>query len=102
MKKLNVVDFNDEGANHLFRYGGTYLHGELEDEIGYDIFCFDRETDFTEGAHEVLIEGTGRVATFFLWKSPIENWGWRGLLVYNDDADFDYCNRQFKDRVDCL
>ena len=99
MKKVNVLDFNDEGANHLFRYPGTYLHGELEGEIGYDIFAFDIETDFQEGAHEVLIEGTGKVATFFLWKSPERQFDWCGLLVYNDDSEFDYCHRRFRDRT---
>ena len=101
MKKLNVQDILDDGVNQDFRYHGTYLHGALEEEIGYDIFAFDRETDFKEGATEVLIEGTGRVATFFLWASPSFS-KWRGYLVYNDDEEFEYCLRSFNDKKDFL
>ena len=29
MIKIDVVDYNSEGANRDFRFKGTYLHGEV-------------------------------------------------------------------------
>lgn len=95
--KINVVDYNDKGANLDFRYRGTYLHGELEEEIGYDIFCFDRPTEFKLGAHDLIIEGTGRPATFFLWEGD-DMQEFRGYLIYNDDEAFDFCERRYNDK----
>jgi hypothetical protein len=95
MKKLNVLDINDENANYKFRYRGTYLHGDLEEEIGYDIFAFDEDTDFGEGEHRVLIKESARHATFFLWKGDHSSSEWLGYLVYNDDSDFYHCERAY-------
>jgi hypothetical protein len=94
-QKFNVVDYNDKHANKEFRYQGTYLHGILEKEIGYDIFCFDRPSYFTFGATRVIIEKTGRMATFFLWKG----WGgnqYRGYMIYNNDPDFESIRLAFE------
>ena len=107
MKKVDVIDINDEGSNEDFRYPGTYLHGEIENEIGYDIFCFDRETDFKEGVNDLIIYGTGRKATFFLWVAKSQCYigsiyEWRGLLVYDDDEEFEYCLREFNNRSEFL
>ena len=94
MKTLNVRSINDETANEDFRYAGTYLHGELETQIGYDIFAFTEATNFEEGAHEIIIGHTKRPATFFLWKGTYCA-KWRGFLVYNNDYDYKYCKEQF-------
>lgn len=98
MKKLNVINYNDAEANKDFRYPGTYLHGELEDEIGFDIFAFDKETDFGVGEHEVFIEESGRHATFFLWTGDHHIRKWRGFLIYTDDSEYYYCKRAFLTR----
>ena len=91
MKTVNIISANEPNANFFNHYNGTYLHGELEEETGFDLFCFDREVKFDCGKTEVLIEVTDRVATFFLWAGEK---GWYGLLVYNDDEKFQEC-------VDC-
>ena len=98
MKKVNVIDINDDASNDDFRYPGTYLHGELEDEIGYDIFAFDRKTEFVEGVNDVLVEESQREATFFLWANEGTFQLWRGYLVYNDDAQYERCKRAFINR----
>tara|TARA_B110000116_G_C16627480_1_gene486702 strand:- start:492 stop:803 length:312 start_codon:yes stop_codon:yes gene_type:complete len=97
MIKIDVVDFNSEHAISDFRFRGTYLHGVLEKEIGYDIFCFDREVDFPLGATQLIIKSTGKKATFFLWKSD-EPRAERfvGYLVYNNDVDYDFCRKNFE------
>lgn len=97
MKTLNVISINDETANEDFRYKGTYLHGELETQIGYDIFAFTEATNFEEGAHEIIIGHTKRPATFFLWKG-IHFANWRGYLIYNNDYYYEYCKKQFINR----
>ena len=96
MIKVNVLSINSEQANEDFRFRGTYLHGVLEDEIGYDIFCFDREVSFPLGATQLIIKSTGRRATFFLWKGDSRREGFTGYLVYDNDVEYDFCRRNFE------
>ena len=99
MIKIDVVAINDENANSDFRFQGTYLHGVLEDEIGYDIFCFDRQVDFPLGATQMIIKATGKRATFFLWKdeSRLQDINrFKGYLIYDNDVDYDFCRKNFE------
>jgi hypothetical protein len=97
MIKIDVVDYNSEHANKDFRFKGTYLHGVLENEIGYDIFCFDREVNFPLGATQLIIKSTGRRATFFLWESEASREKeFKGYLVYDNDVDYDFCRKNFE------
>lgn len=99
IQKLNVIDINSEKANPDFRYRGTYLHGVLESEIGYDIFAFDRPTNFKLGATKVIIEATGRRATFFLWEGIFD---YTGYLVYDNDPQYDLCRKNFEIQEECI
>ena len=97
MIKIDVVDYNSERANRDFRFKGTYLHGVLEDEIGYDIFCFTREVNFPLGATQLIIKSTGKRATFFLWKDEASReQGFKGYLVYDNDVEYDFCRKNFE------
>ena len=97
MIKIDVVDYNSEHANKDFRFKGTYLHGVLEDEIGYDIFCFTREVNFPLGATQLIIKSTGKRATFFLWKSDAGRAErFVGYLVYDNDVEYDFCRKNFE------
>ena len=100
MIKIDVVDYNSERANRDFRFKGTYLHGVLEDEIGYDIFAFDREVDFPLGATQLIIKSTGKRATFFLWKDTnkdlLSRNAFKGYLVYDNDVEYDFCRKNFE------
>jgi len=106
MIKLNVIDINSDKANSDFRYRGTYLHGVLEYEIGYDIFAFDRPTNFKLGATKVIIEATDRRATFFLWQDDMMNkkgiYEYRGYLVYDNDPQYDFCRKNFEIKEECI
>ena len=106
IQKLNVIDINSDNANDQFRYRGTYLHGVLEFEIGYDIFAFDRETNFKVGATKVIIESTGRRATFFLWQDDMMNkkglYDSRGYLVYDNDPSYDFCRKNFESKEEMI
>jgi hypothetical protein len=97
MIKVDVVDFNSPEANSNFRFKGTYLHGVLEREIGYDIFCFDREVNFPLGATQLIIKSTGKRATFFLWKADGErDRRFVGYLIYDNDVEYEFCRKNFE------
>ena len=99
MKKVDVLGWNNPRVVMDYRYGGTYLHGELEDEVGYDIFAFTTDVTFEEGINKVIIRKTEREATFFLWSVKKSGmFPWRGFLVYDDDEDYDHCLRAFQKR----
>lgn len=71
------------------RYRGTYLHGDIADYYGNDVFEFVGSHGFDEGVHNFEIEqdhGLNEV-TFFLWRNQRESnvQPWRGLLVYTKD-----------------
>ena len=92
------TSLDDTGMyNEEFRYKGTYLHGKLEIDMGYDIFCFDRKLDIKEGIHSFIINSIP--STLFLWKGDI-NLGsvWRGYLIYNNDEEFEWCKENFNNK----
>lgn len=100
------VSIDDTGIyNEDFRFAGTYLHGELETQNGYDIFAFDRKIELDEGAHDFMINN--RPCTFFIWKDEHchtrEKNGkivkyWRGYLIYKSDEAYEFCKKNFKKR----
>jgi len=101
IQKLDVVGINSKKANMKFRYPGTFLHGVLETETEYDIFCFTKKTSFELGATKVIIEKTGRRATFFLWEGDRFN-QYRGYLVYDNDPEYEYCRINFENQEQCI
>ena len=71
-----------------FRYRGTFLHGELQSKLGYDIFSFNQETNFEEGIHSITVNGIS--CYFYLWKTTSIDSNiipWRGLLVIQTDLE---------------
>ena len=78
-----------------FRFRGTYLHGELETEMGYDIFCFEKELNLDIGKHYFIINN--KPSTLFLWKGDEYMVSeWRGYLVYDDDTEYDWCKDRYE------
>lgn len=99
MEEIKVyVSIDDTGMyNYENRFGGTYLHGTLEQENHYDIFAFEKKMELEEGAHDFLIDK--RPCTFFLWKSNFRTKYWRGFLVLKSDKeDYEYCKCAFEER----
>jgi hypothetical protein len=98
IKKVNVLNYNNHDAKEDNRYKGTFLHGVLEQEIEFDIFSFDRKIHFELGATKVIIEATGKRATFFLWESNLDSREYLGYLVYDNDPDYEYCRNNFENK----
>lgn len=89
MKKIliNPVDietheYRDESVKTM-REGFTYLHGELEQLNGYDIFGVCLPFDFNEGVYACEVIGINKESTFYLWKGT--DLRLHGLVVANDD-----------------
>ena len=43
--KVEVYSSHDDRYKEEYRFRGTYAHGELEDDLDYDIFSFDRSIE---------------------------------------------------------
>lgn len=89
MKKYIVTGLDDRFKSEDRNwYKGTYLHGKIERDHEYDIFCFDRKQNLEEGIHYFQVNG--KDVTFFLWKNREQRefmYPWRGYMVYSDDKE---------------
>jgi hypothetical protein len=106
MIKTNVIlgnDYDNPNWNEANRFRGTYLHGDIERDMGYDIFCFTEKLELTGGIH--LLEINNIPCTFFIWESiefPIRS-EWRGFLIYTSDLEsYVYCKECFDDKQELL
>lgn len=98
----------------------TYLHGYIEEDLGYDIFevtdtnsiAVDTEIIANtkvfginfEGKIEVRCENVDKPCIGYFWKSKFgANIEQRGLVCYADDADANaYAERCMNDKVERL
>ena len=97
----------DEKYNYKNRFRGTYLHGYLEEQYGYDIFAFGRKKGFAEGIHNLTIidnRGKEQDVTFFLWKGEVKPLAeWRGFLVLTiDKKAYQYALKCYTERKQLL
>lgn len=84
---MKIITGNQEGYNFRFRFAGTYLHGQIENDYKYDLFAFNIPISLSEGIHHFTLD-CGRDVLFFLWHDTSSLEGvraWRGLLIYADD-----------------
>ena len=84
-------------------YKGTYLHGIIQDVLGYDIFSFDRKIKLNEGVHHFTLGGAD--VTYFLWvnrdKKSIHKY--RGYLVFSKDLKaYDFALKQYTRREEIV
>jgi len=91
--KLSVSTSQQETFNSNNRYNGTYLHGQLETDMQYDIFSFDQETNFEVGVHQVNVNG--KDCFFILWQGEMLVDEYRGYLIYQDDETLASCLKKF-------
>jgi hypothetical protein len=101
MKTIKIyVAIDDTGMyQESNRFKGTYLHGELEQENKYDIFCFSEKLELGEcgGLYHFIING--RPATFMLWIGELSMGSkWRGYLIYNNDEEYNWCLDNYNKR----
>jgi len=72
------------------RINGTYLHGNIQDDFGYDIFSFNEKKDMPTkpGIYHWIINE--KPVTFFLAKRKSNKIlsKYMGLMVYDDDKEF--------------
>ena len=104
-KTIGVIlanDYENENWNSNNRFRGTFLHGEIESDLGYDIFCFTEKLELRTGIHMLKINEKN--CTFFLWEPESTlRFEWRGLLVYDNDVpSYDYGLKCFNEKEDCL
>ncbi len=91
-----------EDVKRIRRISYCYLHGNLQNDAGYDIFGFldfiaDVPVDKIDGEYYIepgIIEDgiypcefEGKACTFFYWNNKQRPGGHGGLVVYNDDKD---------------
>ena len=98
----------DEQSKDAIRISYTYLHGDLQNDAGYDIFgikgwalldSLNLENNYLTRVREDVdltgehaCEFNGKPCTFFLWtdtsRRDIDAHKYRGLVVYNDDKEY--------------
>jgi hypothetical protein len=79
----------DNAPEELHSYGGVYMHGKLQDDIGYDIPILT-EGEMQVGVNDCEIQfPDGKVvsARAYIWqtKFKVNPWNVRGLIVHHDD-----------------
>jgi hypothetical protein len=83
---------NNSSIEEIKNMPYCYLHGQLENEIGFDLFGISNhpqnwDFDNTNTIPKGIYEGTynAKDCVLYLWQSKM--FGLRGLCVYKDDID---------------
>lgn len=94
--------------------GGIYLHGDLQDVVGYDLIQvdkseYDKFMDMPDGVYDVDVMLRGGCSTssiLFFWKlynDVCKRVSFRGLVVSKTDKEsLMDASQKFKDRRDWL
>lgn len=96
----NYRDEKSEGLETR-RICGTYLHGELQDKNGYDIFGIVGEVPKYAGIYPCKVLGINEQCSFFLWIG--KDGRAHGLVVANSNKkDVEYAMDCYKQRKSTL
>ncbi|MGL4949753.1 MAG: hypothetical protein ACRC5M_05165 [Anaeroplasmataceae bacterium] len=97
MKKLTfVIDYNKEEHRNELYIDGIYGHGQLQEDSGYDIPIFTKNTyalqnaikNRIDGIYSCIDEKSGKECNLFLWFVCQDNkYRNRGLIVYKTDLE---------------
>lgn len=104
---MKFISSQDENVpKGLYSHCGVYLHGKLEDDIGYDVPIL-LDNDMKVGINKCDVQfpdGKKVKAKAYVWKTdfPINPWGVRGLIIYDDDEDKEYVMKQYKQKSENL
>jgi hypothetical protein len=87
MKFISSIDEN--APENLYSYGGIYMHGKLQDDIGYDVPILT-EGEITRGINMCDIQfpnGDVVRAIAYIWPSKFAHnpWGMKGLIISLDE-----------------
>lgn len=77
---------------------GVYLHGEIENDMGYDIFSFSEKIEPIVGITELSINN--RKCNLYIWESEeVMLYKFRGYLIYSDDEEFNtHAKEKYKNK----
>ena len=93
--------YDDNADLYNVRIPQTYMHGELQEKAGYDIFAFVGECPKAVGVYPVKVLKFDVDATLYLWKDNSQQV--HGLVVENSDTEsVQYAVKCYNDRVSCL
>lgn len=73
-------------TNALVCLSGIYLHGKLQDAVGYDI-CAIGMDPIEVGVYPVKVSGYDKPCTAYIWRLPWLNGIGRGLIVDSNDVE---------------
>lgn len=91
----NYLDESPELYN--VRVTGTYIHGHLQQLLGFDIFAFASPVPVYTGIYPAKVLTLSDDATLFLWKD--KNGTIHGLVVDNkDEEDVAYATKAYNER----
>jgi hypothetical protein len=106
MKFISSIDEN--APENLYSYGGIYMHGKLQDDIGYDVPILT-EGEITQGMHVCNVQfPNGEVvkAIAFIWPSKFAHnpWGMKGLILGMDEdiEEWEYAYEKYTEQSDVL
>lgn len=104
MKWVKIYTSEEKGFDESKRYRGTYLHGILEGEKGFDIFSIDTDDTIPVGLNSFINKDNGKELVLMLWmnKDQTDKDIFRGYMIYVDDPDFDYCLTHYKNKSSIL
>lgn len=97
-----LVYFDEKRLKRLY---WSYLHGELEEVAGYDIYMFVDKIPKKEGIYDVnvLYPDKQIESTLFLWESNVGSKGLQGLLVSKNDKDsFEDARNKYESKQYCI
>jgi hypothetical protein len=103
---IDGESIGDYTREELVRASFCYLHGELQDRVGFDIFNMIRSElepgqrndyvltdEFGSGIYSCIC--MGEPCTFFRWKRL----HYKGLVVLNTDKDaYEYASKCYEER----
>ena len=95
-KENNMKLYGDEYApDDVYVVPWCYLHGKLERDVGYDIFCSEESDRLPDGiSHHTIImpDGSEQKCIAYIWSVPEKDLSgtWmkpRGFVLYEDDTE---------------
>jgi|LauGreDrversion2_6_1035139.scaffolds.fasta_scaffold06043_4 hypothetical protein len=106
MKFISSIDEN--APKDLYSYGGIYMHGKLQEAIGYDVPILV-EGEITRGINMCDVQfpnGDTIRAIACIWPSKFAHnpWGMKGLILSLDEdkEEWDYVFTKYTEQSDIL